>query len=295
MHKHTAKKQLGIALLIGVSIGVLEIIGGILSNSIALISDAGHMFTDVIAIGMSLFALSISLKPHTTKLTYGYHRAEVLAALANGIILLIIAIYIIIEAYNRFLIGLAIDIPTLITIASIGLIANISMLLILKDTSRKNINVKGAFLHIISDTLSSIAIIISSIIIYFTDIVIIDPILAIVISGLIIRSAITLLRDTIHILLEGVPQGIDLDRLIRTIKEIEGVTDVHDLHVWCITTDLLALSAHVIVRDQMISESTLIIDLIRRKMREFGIMHITIQIEAENKIKDLGKIDKDKN
>jgi cobalt-zinc-cadmium efflux system protein len=295
MHKHTAKKQLGIALLIGVSIGVLEIIGGILSNSIALISDAGHMFTDVIAIGMSLFALSISLKPHTTKLTYGYHRAEVLAALANGIILLIIAIYIIIEAYNRFLIGLAIDIPTLITIASIGLIANISMLLILKDTSRKNINVKGAFLHIISDTLSSIAIIISGIMIYFTDIVIIDPILAIIISGLIIRSAIMLLKDTIHILLEGVPQGIDLDSLIKAIKEIEGVTDVHDLHVWCITTDLLALSAHVMVRDQRISESTLIIDLIRRKMREFGIMHITIQIEAESKIKDLRKIDKDKN
>ncbi len=295
MHKYTAKKQLSIALLIGASIGVLEIIGGMLSNSIALISDAGHMFTDVIAIGMSLFALSISLKPHTTKLTYGYHRAEVLAALANGIILLIIAVYIIIEAYNRFVIGLEIDIPTLITIASIGLIANISMLLILKDTSHKSINVKGAFLHIISDTLSSIAIIISGIMIYFTDIVIIDPILAIIISGLIIRSAIMLLKDTIHILLEGVPQGIDLDSLIKAIKEIEGVTDVHDLHVWCITTDLLALSAHVMVRDQRISESTLIIDLIRRKMREFGIMHITIQIEAESKIKDLRKIDKDKN
>lgn len=294
MHKHTAKKQLSIALLIGASIGMLEIVGGIVSNSIALISDAGHMFTDVIAIAMSLFAITISLKPHTAKLTYGYHRAEVLAALANGIILLIVAIYIIIEAYNRFLVGLEIDVLTLITVASIGLAANITMLLILKDTSHKNINVKGAFLHIISDTLSSIAIIASSIIIYFTNIVAIDPILAMIISGLIIRSAIMLLKDTIHILLEGVPKGIDLDILIDNIKKIDGVTDVHDLHVWCITTDLLALSAHIIVRDQMISESNLIIDLIRREMRKFDIKHVTIQIEAEEEIKDLSKIDKDK-
>ncbi|RMF31706.1 MAG: cation transporter [Candidatus Nitrosothermus koennekii] len=185
------------------------------------------------------------------------------------------------------------EIPTLITIASIGLIANISMLIILKESTHKNINVKGAFLHVLSDTLSSIAIIISGIIIYFTGIVIIDPILAIIISGLIIRSSILLLKDTVHILLEGVPKGIDLNILYDAIKSIDGVSDVHDLHVWCITTDLLALSAHVIVKDQMVSESTSIIDRIRRQMLKFGISHVTIQIEAEDRIKDIDKLDKD--
>ncbi|GIU71757.1 MAG: cadmium, cobalt and zinc/H(+)-K(+) antiporter [Candidatus Nitrosocaldaceae archaeon] len=294
MHRRDISKRLGFALLIGASIGVLEVVGGILSNSIALISDAGHMFTDVIAIAMSLFALRISLKPHTPRLTYGYHRAEVLAALANGIVLLIVSAYIIIEAYNRFFLGLDIEIPTLVTIASIGLFANIGMLFILKDSSHKNINVKGAFLHILSDTLSSIAIIISGIIIYFTGIVIIDPILAIIISGLIIRSSILLLKDSVHILLEGVPKGIDLNILYDTIKSIDGVSDVHDLHVWCITTDLLALSAHVIVKDQMISESTSIIDRIRSRLLKFGISHVTIQIEPEDRIKDIDKLDKDK-
>ncbi len=293
MHKISTRKRLYTVFIISLSIGILEVIGGLLSNSIALISDSIHMFTDTIAIALSIFALSLTLRPHTTKLTYGYHRVEVLAAFVHGIILLIIASYIIIESYNRFLISPIIDISTLLIVASIGLTANVLMLLILKRDTQ-NLNVKGAFLHILSDTLSSIAVITSGILIYYTNISIIDPIVAVVISTLIIRSTIVLLRDTIHILLEGTPREIDLKELEYEIKSIEGVSNIHDLHIWCITRDLLSLSAHIVVRDQMISEGSIIIGKIRERMLRYGISHITIQIEAEDKIKEIKKLDNDK-
>ncbi len=293
MYKAIMKRRLYIVFILSLSIGVLEVIGGILSNSIALISDSIHVFTDSIAIALTIFAFRLTLKPHTIKLTYGYHRVEILAAFVHGIILLIIAGYIIIESYNRFLTIQTININSLLTIASIGLIANLVMLILL-NREKQNLNVKGAFLHILSDTLSSIGVIIAGILIYYTNLPIIDPIVAIIISILIIRSTIVLLKESTHILLEGVPKEIDLKELEYDIMKIEGVSSIHDLHLWCITKDMLALSAHVVVKDQMISNSNIIISKIREGMLKYGISHVTIQIEAEDRIREIRRLDNDK-
>ncbi len=288
--RSSISKRLGITLAIGATITLLEFIGGIISNSVSLFSDAGHMLSDVIAILMSLIALRLSLKAHTVKFTYGYHRAEILIALVNGILLIIVSSLLILESYDRFVNVYKIDLFTLISIASIGLIANVSMIIILKDFKHM-LNIKSVTLHIFSDTLSSVGVILGGLMIYLTNLTIIDPLVAIGISAMILRSASMLLKDAIYILLEGVPRGIDLNKITNVLKSIKGVIDVHDLHVWCITTDLIALSAHVITNDQMLSQGSKIISEIKSKMLEFGIKHITIQLESEDKIKDIDMLD----
>ncbi|MEM2856675.1 MAG: cation diffusion facilitator family transporter [Candidatus Nitrosocaldaceae archaeon] len=291
MHsRDSINKLLTIALVISSSVALLEFIGWLLSNSVALLSDTIHVLTDVTALLLTLMASKVALKSHTPKLTYGYHRAEVLAALANGILLIILVFTVSFEAYDRFIEQEKIDSVILIWIAIIGLIANFITFVILKDI-KNIISVRSALMHIFSDTLSSLSITIGGFMIYYTNILIIDPLISIGISLLILRHAIILIKDTIHILLEGVPEGISIEIITRTIKDIKGVIDIHDLHVWCITTDLLALSAHIVIEDQMVSESIKIIDEIKRRMNGFGIRHTTIQLESERNI-DINKSDK---
>lgn len=286
------KRKLTLALAIASGITIVELLGGIFSNSIALLSDAGHMFADVMAISLSLFALSLATKQHTKRLTYGYHRAEVLAALANGIILVVIAILIIQEAYMRLIAPPVIHITILIGIAAIGLIANIIIALILRKAQKTSINVRSAYLHVFYDTVSSIGVIVGGVIAAVTSYYAIDPVIAFMIAGLVAKGAFSILKESIHILLEGTPRTVELKRVSDEIKNIDGVVDIHDLHAWTISSSINALSVHVIVRDQKVSESARIIDEIDRLMRtKFKISHTTVQIESDKTITDLGHID----
>jgi cobalt-zinc-cadmium efflux system protein len=266
-------------------VAVVEVVGGILSNSISLVSDAVHMFTDVMAIGLSLFAITIAARTHSGAMTFGYHRAEVMAALANGIALAVISVWVLNEAFLRVMSPRTIDAPLMLLTAGIGLAGNLAVMFLLKHHAGKSINVYSAFVHVIYDTVSSIAVIITGFITLNTGITIVDPLVAFLIAGLVARSAYSIVRSSTHILLEGAPCELDMREIIATLKQLDGVVDVHDLHVWTISTGMDALSGHVVVRDQMLSQSSKLLSEINNVLAErYNITHTTIQLEHENKI-----------
>ncbi len=284
--------KLFLALAIAGGVAVLEFFGGLLSNSIALLSDSGHMLVDASAISLSLFAIRLAARPHTRRLTYGYHRAEVLAALANGIVLALIAVFIFREGYMRLINPPAVDPLILISVASVGLAANVSMALILREAHWGSIGVRSAFLHVLADTLSSAGVIVGGVIAALTQFYAVDPIIAFIIAGLIVRSAAGILKECTRVLLEGTPAGINLQRIEAEILSVQGVHDIHDLHIWTISSDMHALSVHVVVKDQMVSQSARIVEEISVMLREkFGISHTTVQVESEKTIRKIKHID----
>ncbi|HYY40570.1 MAG TPA: cation diffusion facilitator family transporter [Nitrososphaera sp.] len=266
-------------------IAVVEVVGGIFSDSISLMSDAVHMFTDVMAIGLSLFAITIAARSHSGAMTFGYHRAEVMAALANGIALAIISVWVLYEAFLRVMSPRIIDAPLMLLIAAIGLAGNIAVMFMLKHQASKSINVHSALVHVVYDTVSSVAVIISGFIALNTGMTIVDPLIAFLIAGLVARSAYSIVRSSTHILLEGAPSELDVRQIIVTLKQLDGVVDVHDLHVWTISTGMDALSGHVVVRDQLLSQSSKLLSEINKVLAErYNITHTTIQLEHEKKI-----------
>ncbi len=285
-HQHniqSGSKGLLIALLITIVMMVAEVVGGFLSNSLALLGDAGHMFTDVFSLSLSLFAFTMARKPPNSTKTYGYHRMEVMAALTNGALLIIISIAIFYEAYRRFASPPEIKGPIMLIIASIGLIANVAGIYVLKDTHADNLNIRSAFLHIVGDTLSSVGVIIGGILIITEKWYFVDPIISIFIGGIIIRGAIGIIFESSSILLEYVPGNIDTETVNQTLLNIKGVKNVHDLHIWAITSGLYSMSSHIMIDDTMISEGALIIQKIEAVMKEkFRISHTTIQLECDN-------------
>ncbi|HEU4606351.1 MAG TPA: cation diffusion facilitator family transporter [Nitrososphaera sp.] len=279
------KRLLTLALAITAAIAVVEAAGGVLSNSISLVSDSVHMFTDVTAIALSLFAITMAARSHSGAMTFGYHRAEVLAALANGVTLAVISVWVLYEAVLRVMSPRMIDTPLMLVVASIGLAGNLVVMFLLKHHAGKSINVQSAFVHVIYDTVSSVAVIITGLIAFYTGITIVDPLVAFLIAGLVARSAYTIVRSSTHILLEGAPRELDMQQVIATLKQLDGVVDVHDLHVWTISTGMDALSGHVVVRDQMLSQSSRLLGEINRVLAErYGITHTTIQLEHEREI-----------
>jgi cobalt-zinc-cadmium efflux system protein len=266
-------------------VAVVEVVGGILSNSISLVSDAVHMFTDVIAIGLSLFAITMAARSHSGAMTFGYHRAEVMAALANGIALAVISVWVLYEAFLRVVSPRMIDASLMLLTAGIGLAGNLAVMFLLKHQACKSINVHSAFVHVVYDTVSSVAVIITGFIALNTSITIVDPLVAFLIAGLVARSAYFIVRSSTHILLEGAPRELDIREITVTLKQLEGVVDVHDLHVWTISTGMDALSGHVVVRDQMLSQSSKLLSEINKLLAErYNITHTTIQLEHENEI-----------
>lgn len=279
------KRLLTLALAITAAIAVVEAAGGVLSNSISLVSDSVHMFTDVTAIALSLFAITMAARSHSGAMTFGYHRAEVLAALANGVTLAVISVWVLYEAVLRVMSPREIDTPLMLVVASIGLAGNLVVMFLLKHHAGKSINVQSALMHVIYDTVSSVAVIITGLIAFYTGITIVDPLVAFLIAGLVARSAYTIVRSSTHILLEGAPRELDMQQVIATIKQLDGVVDVHDLHVWTISTGMDALSGHVVVRDQMLSQSSRLLGDINRVLAErYGITHTTIQLEHEREV-----------
>ena len=266
-------------LAISGAIFAFELAGGILSQSLALVSDSLHVLLDFSALGISLAAFRIAKRPHSATLSYGFHRVEILAALLNGASLVGISIFIFYEAYQRLLHPNTVNTPLLLVFASIGLAANIGMVLLLKKEKSHNLNIKGSYIHVLGDLLSSAAVIGGAIIMGLTANYAVDVIVSVGIGILIIRSGILLCRECLHIFLEGTPSEIDTEKIVAALQDFDEVNEVHDLHVWSLTSNLFVMSAHVRVGESL-DDTNLLLQKMHRMMRdEFGINHCTIQIE----------------
>jgi cobalt-zinc-cadmium efflux system protein len=269
-------------MLVAIAVMAIEVVGGLASNSLALLSDAAHMFTDVLALGLALFAVTMACRPAPSRATFGYHRLEILAALGNGILLALAALWIFYEAVRRFVDPPAVSGPIVIAVALFGLAGNAVGLLILSRTSKGSLSVRGAALHVMSDALASLAVVVSGIVIHYTGWLRIDPILGIVIGIVIVVSAVRLLRESVDVLLESIPSGMNFECVEAEIREVEGVLEVHDLHIWCITSGMNALSGHVILEATTLAHSDRVLNEIKALLRErYGIEHTTIQVESE--------------
>ena len=276
-----AMRRLSIALVLTTIYMLAEIIGGLLTNSLALLADAGHMFSDALALALSLFAFWIARRPPSSTRTYGYYRTEILAALANGATLIAISVFIFIEAYERFDNPPAVQGPLMVAIASGGLVMNLVGLWILNSGKSENLNVRGAWLHVFTDALGSVGVIVSGLLIWTLGWNRADPIASVVIGLLVIYSSWSLLKETVSVLMEGTPGHIDVDRVRDSLVGMDDVVSVHDLHVWSITSGIECLSAHLVARKDCDQQALL--SGTREHMRErFGIAHVTIQIEFDD-------------
>ena len=258
---------------------IAEAVGGWLSNSLALIADAGHMLTDVAAMSLTLFAIWFASRPATSKKTYGYYRLEILAAFVNGIALVLLSIWVIIEAFARWSAPEPIAGTEMTLIAIGGLVVNVIAAFLLHSEHKHDLNMRGAFLHVIGDLLGSIAAIVAGGLILLYGWVWADALSSVLISVIIILGAWRLILDSVNVLLEGTPRHISLSSVETSIVETPGVAGVHDLHVWTISSGIDALSAHI-SHDESVSHSELL-QVVRNKLHErFGIDHLTIQMET---------------
>lgn len=278
-HSHTfsSGNTLIWALTITLAFAAIEAISGWFSNSLALMGDAGHMLTDASALGLAAFAAWLSRRPPSHRHSYGLLRAEVLAALVNSLIMIVIVIAITAAAVNRLQQPEPISAPTVIVIAAMGLGVNIIVAWVL-HSGEQTLNVRAAMLHVMGDLLGSAAALIAGIVIYFTDWYLIDPVLSLLICALILVSSARLLREAIHIIMEGVPNEVDLPQVGFAMAAAKGVKSVHDLHIWTLASGNVALSAHVVINDMEQWQTTLN-DLQEMLKERFEIEHCTIQPE----------------
>lgn len=280
-HSQTGTRYLKAALGVTASFFIVELAGGILTNSLALLTDAWHMLNDVFALVFALLAAWLAQRPVNVKKTYGYYRAEILAGFLNGIFLWAIVVLVFYQAIQRIQQPVEVESLGMLTIAVFGLIANGLSAVILSRSQDKSLNVKGAFLHVVADALGSVGAIAAGLIMYITGWYQADPLISMMIGILVFYSSGKLIRDSVNVLLEGVPSHIDVSVLERRIVELQGVKGVHDLHVWCITpTRMCCISAHVVVKKGTDREN-LLSTLIDTLKEEFGIDHTTIQLEEE--------------
>lgn len=286
-HDHEVSKQrLTLVLSITAIFMVLELVGGILSNSLALIADSAHMLTDVGALGLSLFVLWFSRRPARPEKSYGYLRLEILAALVNGVALVVISGLIFWQAYGRLLRPEPVEGGLMLAVASAGLLVNVFAAWMLHSSASHSLNLRGAYLHVIGDLIGSAGAILAAIVILLTGLTIADPIISVFVGVLILIGAWKLVRESVDVLLEAVPAHIDLSAVRTAIDNIPGVDDVHDLHVWTVTSGFLAMSGHAVVRDPEQNQG--ILQEIHRLMREkFGIAHVTVQLERRTAVHDL--------
>ena len=260
-----------------------EAVGGWLTDSLALLADAGHMLSDAVALGLSLFAAWIAHRPPTPQHSYGYYRAEILAALANGAALIAVSIVIFIEAVERLAHPHQVEGQWMMAIACGGLVVNVLGLLILHSGRTENLNLQGAWLHLLTDALGSVAAIVAGLMIWARGWYWVDPVASILIGLLVIYSSWDLLKEAIAILMESTPKHLDVDVVRSALAEGPGVRSVHDLHIWTITSGMVSLSAHVIVADDQ-SPQTSLHTLSQMLHERFGFQHTTLQIETEGQI-----------
>lgn len=273
-----SRKQMLWAVILTSSFMFVEVVGGIISGSLALLADAGHMLTDSAALLLAFYAMTLSAKPADSQRTFGYGRLQVLAAYTNGIFLIGLTIWIVWESIQRFYEPNPIQSTTMLFVAILGLIVNIVVFKVLHSASGSNINVRSALLHVIGDLLGSVGAIVAALIIWQWGLLWVDPLLSIVVSMLILRSAYHVIKDSSHILLEGKPQELDTLKIREDLMALEGVVDIHHMHLWSISEQEPLMTFHALIKDDY--EGDTMIDVMLEQLRvKHGLVHATIQIE----------------
>ncbi|MFW7342326.1 cation diffusion facilitator family transporter [Pollutimonas sp. H1-120] len=274
------EKYLWTALALTSTFMVAEVIGGFMTGSLALLSDAAHMMTDASALGISLAAIRVAKRPADARRTFGYHRFEILAAAFNAMLLFLVAMYILYEAYQRLQVPQNIQSTGMLVIATIGLIINLISMRLLSRGAGTSLNVKGAYLEVWSDMLGSIGVIVGAIMIRVTGWVWLDSAIAVLIGLWVLPRTWILLRESINILLEGVPEGMDIDQIQKTMLAVPGILSLHDFHLWALTSGKASLTAHVVYDPNFRPEEQLIPALKDILGRQFSVYHTTFQFET---------------
>lgn len=281
-HSHgdaDAVRRLRIALVLTSVFFLAEVVGGVLSNSLALLADAGHMLTDVAALALSLFVAWFSRRPETDRRTYGYLRWEILAAFINGAALLLLSAWILFEAVLRIRAPEQVSTGLMLIVAVLGLLVNVAAAWTLHPSQGGSMNIRGAYLHVLSDLLGSVGAVAAALVIRYTGWLTADPIVSMFVTLLIVRAAWRLVRESVDVLLESTPAHISLSAVRAQLEAIPGIESVHDLHVWTVTSNHIAMSAHAIVREPERQQHVL--EHALDAMRLFGINHVTIQLEKQ--------------
>ena len=288
-HTHThfgdiARKttsRMAISLFLTLVFVLIEAVAGILGNSLALLTDAAHNFTDAIALGLSWYAIRLTSQPANGRKTYGYHRAGILVALLNSTTLVLISLGIFYEAWRRFMSPPEVQSGILIAVGLIAVAVNLATAMLVKKGSEHDLNIRSAFVHLVGDVISTVGAVIAGVIIYFTGANWLDPLVSVLIGFLILYNAWGILHDSVEILLESTPRDIDTGRLVHDVKQIKGVLGVHDLHIWSITQNLRTMSAHILTDDLTISTGADIQRQINEIVhRGYNIAHATLQLEC---------------
>jgi cobalt-zinc-cadmium efflux system protein len=283
-HDHAAganQRSLTIALALTTGFLLVELAGGLLAHSLALISDAAHMFTDTAALAIALMAIRIAKRPADAKRTFGYHRFEILAAAFNAVLLLVVAAYILWEAYRRLQTPPQIESTLMLAIAVVGLVVNLASMRVLRGGQASSLNVKGAYLEVWADMIGSVGVILGALVLKLTGWSWVDSAVAILIGLWVVPRTWSLLRSSVNILLEGVPEDVDMERVRAALLAVPGVVSLHDLHVWAVTSGKSTLTVHLVVRPAREGEPDVLHVVRQRMAKDFGITHITVQCEAE--------------
>jgi cobalt-zinc-cadmium efflux system protein len=302
-HVHVAgraedRRRLKIVLVVTLSVVVVQVVGAVLSGSLALLADAGHMVTDAAAVGLALSASYVATLPPSSRRTYGYHRAEILAALVNAVVLLVVCTFLIWSGVRRLVEPVDIEGGLMLGFASVGLLANAVSLGILARRKDSSLNMRGAYLEVLSDLLGSVAVVVAAVVVLATGFLRADSIATLLIAGLILPRSFALLRDAVDVLLEASPRNVDLAEVRAHLLEVPGVVDVHDLHAWTITSGMPVLSVHVTVTDACLAErgvGSLLDEFSACVAGHFDVEHATFQIEPEShrEHEDLGAVGHD--
>jgi len=274
--------RLALSLILTLGFVFIEAIAGVIGNSLALLTDAAHNLTDVIALALSWYAIRLTSQPANGRKTYGYHRAGILAALLNSTTLVLISLGIFYEAWRRFANPPEVQSGILISVGIIAVVINLVTALLVRKGSEHDLNIRSAFVHLMGDVISTIGAVIAGVIIYFTDANWLDPFVSMLIGFLILYNAWGILRDSVDILLESTPRDIDTGKLVDDVKQIKGVLGVHDIHIWSLTQNLRTMSAHILTEDLSISAGTNIQRAVNEIIfHKYNIQHATLQLECE--------------
>jgi cobalt-zinc-cadmium efflux system protein len=286
-HGPVTGRWLGLSICLTAAFVMLELIAGYRAGSLALVSDAGHNFADALALVFSWSALRVARWPAHARLTYGYHRAGILAALVNALSLVIIALLIFWEAIERLRAPTLVEAGPMIVVALGAVVLNTVISLWLRGEARHDLNIRGAYLHMVGDALSALGVVVAGIIVALTGNPLADPIVSILIGLLILASSWGLLNESVNVLLEGVPSGVDMNALERAVTEVPGVLGTHDLHVWTVGSGIIACSCHIVVTEQTVSSGQQVLRAVAEVLRSrFRVGHATIQIEVEGCVED---------